>query len=62
MADAFENMVADGKSLHAVEMEGTRYDTGDKLGYLKACVDYALDREDLGKDFKKFLEEKLENL
>lgn len=58
LADAFANMLADGKNLHAVEMSGTRYDTGDKLGYLKACVDYALDREDLGEEFYQFLQEK----
>lgn len=58
LADAFENMVKDGKVLHAVEMQGKRYDTGDKLGFLKASVDYALDRDDIGDEFKKFLQEK----
>lgn len=60
LADAFENMVADGQKLYAIEMQGTRYDTGDKFGYLKACVDYALDREDLGEKFKNFLAEKFQ--
>ncbi len=36
--------------------EGTRYDAGDKLGFLKATVDLALDRPDLGPEFRKFLE------
>jgi len=27
--------------------DGTRYDCGDKLGYLKANIDYALERDDL---------------
>ena len=39
-------------------MDGVRYDTGDKLGFLKATVDYALDRDDLGEEFAQFLKEK----
>ena len=35
--------------------EGTRYDAGDKLGFLKATVEYALKREDLGADFRAYL-------
>jgi UTP--glucose-1-phosphate uridylyltransferase len=35
--------------------EGTRYDAGDKLGFLKATVEFALKREDLGGDFRKYL-------
>lgn len=34
---------------------GTRYDCGDKLGYLKAIVDIALTREDLKDRFKEYL-------
>ncbi len=35
--------------------EGTRYDAGDKLGFLKATVEYALKRKDLGADFRAYL-------
>ncbi len=35
--------------------EGKRYDTGDKLGMLKATVEFALKREDLGGDFRTYL-------
>ncbi len=35
--------------------EGTRYDAGDKLGMLKATVDFALKRKDLGPPFREFL-------
>jgi UTP--glucose-1-phosphate uridylyltransferase len=35
--------------------EGKRYDAGDKLGFLKATVEFALKREDLGEDFRKYL-------
>jgi UTP--glucose-1-phosphate uridylyltransferase len=43
------------RSLIAYEFEGVRYDVGDKLGYLRAIVDFALARPDLSKDFKRFL-------
>ena len=39
----------------AHEFEGIRYDCGDKLGYLKATVEYGLKHKDLGKEFKKYL-------
>jgi UTP--glucose-1-phosphate uridylyltransferase len=40
-------------------MEGKRYDTGNKLGFLEATVDFALMREELREPFLKFLKEKL---
>ncbi|MCL6596669.1 MAG: UTP--glucose-1-phosphate uridylyltransferase GalU [Firmicutes bacterium] len=47
------------RRLVAVEFEGVRYDTGDKLGYLKANVDFALRRADLGAEFAAFLRERV---
>ncbi|HYT32844.1 MAG TPA: UTP--glucose-1-phosphate uridylyltransferase GalU [Thermoanaerobaculia bacterium] len=35
--------------------EGKRYDAGDKLGFLRATVEFALKREDLGGDFREYL-------
>ncbi len=35
--------------------EGKRYDAGDKLGFLKATVEFALKRDDLGKVFREYL-------
>ncbi len=35
--------------------EGTRYDAGDKLGFLKATVELALARPDLGNPFRQYL-------
>ncbi len=55
LADAFERMVRDGKKVYGLEMEGERYDTGDKFGFLKATIDYALAREDLGPQLMEFL-------
>ena len=35
--------------------EGRRHDTGDKLGFLKATVEFALKRDDLGGPFREYL-------
>ncbi len=43
------------RPLYAVEFEGTRYDTGDKLGFLKATVEFALARSDLADAFRAYL-------
>ena len=43
--------------MYAYKFEGTRYDVGDKLGFLKATVDFALKREYLQEDFIKYLKE-----
>lgn len=44
-------------TVYAYDFEGKRYDVGDKLGFLKATVEFALRREDLGEDFAKYLKE-----
>ncbi len=41
--------------LYAVEFEGKRFDTGNKLGFLKATVEFALKRKDLGGKFRDYL-------
>jgi UTP--glucose-1-phosphate uridylyltransferase len=43
------------RPMYAVEFEGKRYDTGDKLGFLKATVEFALARPDLADDFRAYL-------
>jgi UTP--glucose-1-phosphate uridylyltransferase len=43
------------EKMYAYVYEGRRFDTGDKLGFLKATVDFALKREDLGGEFRKYL-------
>ncbi len=59
LADAFARMVNEGKIIHGLEMEGERYDTGDKFGFLKATIDYALAREDLGDQMREFLKKRV---
>ena len=43
------------RPMYAVAFEGKRYDTGDKLGFLKATVEFALARPDLGDAFRAYL-------
>lgn len=48
-------LAASKTTKYALAYEGIRYDTGDKLGYLKATVEYALRNEELGPAFKEYL-------
>jgi UTP--glucose-1-phosphate uridylyltransferase len=43
------------RPIYAYRFEGTRYDAGDKLGFLKATVEFALQRHDLGAPFRQYL-------
>jgi len=43
------------RGMYAYEFEGKRYDAGDKLGYLKAIVDIALEHPTLGEPFREHL-------
>jgi UTP--glucose-1-phosphate uridylyltransferase len=43
------------EKMYAYVYEGRRHDTGDKLGFLKATVEFALKREDLGDPFREYL-------
>lgn len=43
------------RPIYGFKFDGKRYDAGDKLGFLKATVEFALQREDLGGAFKEYL-------
>ena len=43
--------------LYALELNGKRYDVGDKLGFLKATCEFALQRDDLKTEFAAYLKE-----
>ena len=43
------------RPFYAVKLAGTRHDAGDKLGFLKATVEFALKRDDLGTEFREYL-------
>ena len=54
LTDALLNLISE-EAMYAYDFEGTRYDVGDKLGFLKATVEYALRREDLRDGFVEYL-------
>ncbi len=56
LTDALK-VLARQDAVYAYDFEGQRYDVGDKLGFLKATVEFALRREDLGASFRSYLKE-----
>lgn len=60
LTDALETLAADTSiagGVYGVVFRGRRYDTGDKLDYIKAIIQLASDREDLGADLRPWLKE-----
>jgi UTP--glucose-1-phosphate uridylyltransferase len=45
------------RPIYAYEIDGVRHDTGNKLGFLKALVYFAMRRPDLAEPFRKYLED-----
>lgn len=54
LTDALKKLVQ-AEAIYGCMFEGKRYDVGDKLGYLKATVEFALERPDLADDFRSYL-------
>ncbi|GEK81025.1 UTP--glucose-1-phosphate uridylyltransferase GalU [Agrococcus baldri] len=59
LTDALLTMADDGQhgGVHGVVFRGRRYDTGDRLDYIKANVQLAAEREDLGPGLRSWLKE-----
>ncbi|MGQ0530662.1 MAG: UTP--glucose-1-phosphate uridylyltransferase GalU [Panacagrimonas sp.] len=55
LTDAIQAMIQE-QTVLAYEFEGTRYDCGSKLGYLKANVEYGLKHPELASDFRQYLQ------
>ncbi|HXG58876.1 MAG TPA: UTP--glucose-1-phosphate uridylyltransferase GalU [Thermoanaerobaculia bacterium] len=55
LTDALRQLVAGGE-FYGLVFEGKRYDAGEKLGYLKATVDYALRHPALAGEFRAYLQ------
>jgi UTP--glucose-1-phosphate uridylyltransferase len=45
------------KGMYAFEFEGTRFDAGDKLGYLKAIIAFGSLHPELGEEFRKYIKQ-----
>ncbi len=55
LTDAVALLIAEGHPVHVVVHHGSRHDLGNPGGYLKAAVDFALDRADYGPDLRRWL-------
>jgi UTP--glucose-1-phosphate uridylyltransferase len=55
LTDALRHLLRH-RPIYAYRFEGKRYDAGDKLGFLKATVEFALKRHDLGGPFRAYLQ------
>jgi len=51
----------DRPAVYAYDFEGKRYDVGDKFGFIKATIDFALDREDLHDQVSKHIQDIVNN-
>lgn len=55
LTDAIGLLIAEGHPVHVVIHRGSRHDLGNPGGYLKAAVDFALDRDDYGPELRRWL-------
>ncbi len=55
LTDAIALLISQGHPVHVVVHRGSRHDLGNPGGYLKAAVDFALDRDDYGPDLRRWL-------
>jgi len=54
LTDALKSLIAH-EAMYAYDFVGKRYDVGNKLGFLQATVEFALNREDLKTEFRDYL-------
>lgn len=61
LTDAIKRLMT-SQAVYSYDFEGTRYDVGDKFGFIKATIDFALDREDLHDSVATYIKEIAPNL
>jgi UTP--glucose-1-phosphate uridylyltransferase len=59
LTDAIALLIEEGHPVHVVVHRGSRHDLGNPGGYLKAAVDFALERDDYGPELRRWLVERL---
>lgn len=62
LTDAMRQLAHDGMPVHGVVFRGRRYDTGDRLEYVKAVVQLAGRHPEIGRDFTAWLREYVSGL
>ncbi len=61
LTDALQKLM-EQEAMYAFDFEGDRYDVGDRIGFLKATVEFALKRDELKDEFTAFLKHKMDQL
>ncbi|MDV2886322.1 UTP--glucose-1-phosphate uridylyltransferase GalU [Alkalihalophilus pseudofirmus] len=56
LTDALQTL-SEQRRLLAYEFNGTRYDVGEKFGFIKTTIEFALERDELKEDMEKYLKE-----
>ena len=56
LTDASKRLMT-SQAVYSYDFEGTRYDVGDKFGFIKATIDFSLDREDLHDSVAAYIKE-----
>lgn len=62
LTDAILDMIKLGDKVLAYDFEGKRYDTGDKIGYLKANVEFGLKHPQIADELKEYIKELAKDL
>ncbi|MFA7662353.1 MAG: UTP--glucose-1-phosphate uridylyltransferase GalU [Patescibacteria group bacterium] len=55
LTDAIDLLLNDGKKLYACEFEGKYYDCGNKIEFVKAIIDFSLERPEMSAEINKHL-------
>ncbi|MGV0408512.1 UTP--glucose-1-phosphate uridylyltransferase [Corynebacterium resistens] len=61
ITDAIELLIEEGHPVHILVHHGQRHDLGNPGGYIRACVDFALQDDSYGPSLRRWLEERLAN-
>lgn len=56
---AIQRMINDGYTIHALKIDGTYYDAGNKLEYIKTVIDFALKRDDIKDELIDYLRSRI---
>ncbi|MFB0845125.1 UTP--glucose-1-phosphate uridylyltransferase GalU [Paenibacillus oleatilyticus] len=59
LTDAISRL-AQSENVYAYDFEGIRYDVGEKMGFIKTTIDFALERDDLRQEMLEYLREVFE--
>ncbi|ENH98100.1 UTP-glucose-1-phosphate uridylyltransferase [Gracilibacillus halophilus YIM-C55.5] len=60
LTDAIQK-VNESQSVFAYDFDGRRFDVGEKLGFIKTTLEFALENEEIGEDVKAFMKELMES-